>query len=151
MKFDDEVTFFGIYRENKEAIMPKKAERLSSGYDLFCPNDITLEPNSITLINLGFKMEIPDGFDVQIRSRSGMAKKGLTVANSPGTVDSSYEGFICVLLENKNNVQVEIKTGDRIAQMVILKLPEVELKEKNYYTPRENNQRKDGGFGSTGR
>jgi dUTP pyrophosphatase len=122
----------------------------SAGADLRANLDdsIVLQPLERRLIPTGLKMEIPLGYEVQIRPRSGLAyKHGITVLNSPGTIDSDYRGDIGVILVNLSNEIFEIKHGDRIAQMILAK------HEVPFFTEKEelsNSQRGDGGFGSTG-
>ena len=94
-------------------------------------------------------MEIPYGYEVQIRPRSGLAfKHGITVLNSPGTIDSDYRGDVGVLLVNLSNSDFEINNGERVAQMVLAKHEIPEFIENNSLT---QSQRGEGGFGSTGK
>jgi len=92
-------------------------------------------------------MAIPVGYGGQIRSRSGMAKKGMIVANQPGTVDAGYRGEICILLHNLNQTMCHIKHGDRIAQMVIAPVVRADILVTDEL---DSTERGDGGFGSTG-
>lgn len=102
-----------------------------------------------TLVEVGFAMALPNGYEAQIRPRSGLAcKQGVTVANSPGTIDASYRGKIMVGLVNLTNYPVEIQHGDRIAQMVISK---VEMPEYEEVQELDETERGEGGFGSSGR
>ena len=111
-------------------------------------NSITLQPLERTLIKTGLFIELPSGFEAQIRPRSGMAlKKGLTVLNTPGTIDADYRGEIGVILINLSNEVTEIKNGDRIAQMVIAKVEQAILREVSVLN---ESDRGSGGFGSTG-
>ena len=109
---------------------------------------ISIEPLARVLIKTGLYIELPNGYEAQIRTRSGMAlKKGLSVLNSPGTIDADYRGEIGVILVNVSNETQKINNGDRVAQMVISRIeqPElVEVKELN------ETKRGAGGFGSTG-
>lgn len=107
-----------------------------------------IPPGATYKIPTGIYMEIPGGYECQVRTRSGMASKGVCVANSPGTIDSDYRGEICVLLKNDSNQCYPINHGDRIAQLVFNKIeqPELELVEELSSTDRG-----DGGFGSTGK
>lgn len=109
---------------------------------------VVIEPLGRVLIKTGLFLELPNGFEAQIRTRSGMAlKKGLSVLNSPGTIDADYRGEIGVILVNISNEEKKIKNGDRIAQMVIAKIEQpklIEVKELN------ETKRGAGGFGSTG-
>jgi dUTP pyrophosphatase len=107
-----------------------------------------IRPLERALVSTGIAIELPEGYEAQIRPRSGLAlKKGVTVLNSPGTIDHDYRGEIKVILINLSDKEVVIEKGERIAQMVIapvLKVEVVEVKELS------NTQRQDGGFGSTG-
>jgi dUTP pyrophosphatase len=119
----------------------------SAGYDLKSADDVTIYPGEFKLVGTGLYFELPLGTEIQIRSRSGMAKKGVLVANSPGTIDSDYRGEVCVILYNAMEDVYVVKKGDRIAQAVFNVLPIVEL---NYSEELNSSTRGDGGFGSTG-
>ena len=109
---------------------------------------VVIEPLGRVLIKTGLFLELPNGFEAQIRTRSGMAlKKGLSVLNSPGTIDADYRGEIGVILVNISNEEKEIKNGDRIAQMIIAKIEQPKLIE---VTELNETKRGAGGFGSTG-
>ena len=109
---------------------PKKTHIDDAGYDLCSRIDAVLEPMSGMAIPVGFALELPSGYEAQIRPRSGLAAKHhITVTNSPGTVDANYRGEVKAILYNLGKEPFTIKRGDRIAQMVIAKLPEVELVE----------------------
>ena len=131
-----------------EAKIPERATEGSSGFDLVSVENKRIEPRQVVMVKTGLSMELPEGFEAQIRPRSGLAKnKGLTVANSPGTIDNDYRGEICVLLVNLTDTPQNIGFGDRIAQIVFQKLPEVYLQ---VVSDLEKTERNDGGFGSTG-
>jgi len=122
----------------------------SAGMDLraFIENPIVLKPLERVLVPTGLYIEIPVGYEAQIRPRSGLAlKKGITVLNTPGTIDADYRGEIGVILINLSNQEVIIETGERICQMIISKHEHVELTGVNELS--ETN-RGAGGFGSTG-
>lgn len=130
--------------------MPAYATEGSAGFDLRAnlDNPITLGPGEIKLIPTGLFMQIPFGYEGQVRTRSGLAlKRGLVVLNSPGTVDSDYRGEVGVILKNATVVMQKIEHGERIAQMVIAKheIAEIESVEEL-----ESTDRGQGGFGSTG-
>ena len=132
-----------------EAFLPKKAHPDDAGYDLYSRIDITLVPMSDMAVPVGFALELPSDYEAQIRPRSGLAAKHhITVTNSPGTVDANYRGEIKAILYNLGKEPFIIKRGDRIAQMVICKLPEIELKE---VTELSDSDRGTSGFGSTGK
>lgn len=123
----------------------------SAGMDLraFTDADIVLKPFERKLIPTGLYIELPDGFEAQIRPRSGLAiKSGITVLNSPGTIDADYRGEIKVILINLSNDDFTIKSGDRICQMVIAKHEKVDFVEVEEINETE---RGAGGFGHTGK
>jgi dUTP pyrophosphatase len=137
-----------IKKLNQKAVIPQYQTTHSAGFDLISIQDLTIKPNQRVLIDTGLAMAIEDGFELQIRPRSGLAyKNGITVLNSPGTIDSDYRGEIKVLLINHSNEEFEIKCGDRIAQAVVQK-----VYQANFETVEELDQtvRGTGGFGSTG-
>jgi len=122
----------------------------SAGMDLVANLNrrVTLGPMERALIPTGLYIELPSGYEAQVRPRSGLAmKKGVTVINSPGTIDSDYRGEIGVLLVNLSNNDVEIKDGERIAQLVVASHVKVDWIERDSLAESE---RGDGGYGSTG-
>ena len=129
----------------------KQATPGSVGIDLYAANDGELLLNSIgatVVVPTGIKIQLPQGLEAQIRPRSGLAaKEGITVLNSPGTVDSDYRGEIKVLLVNLGEDTFEVQRGTRIAQLVILPVVRAELVEVDAL---EGSSRGSGGFGSTG-
>jgi len=144
-----------IYKKsNRETIkLPQYQTTGSSGLDLVANLDqdtkqITIKPNKWEIIPTGITIELPDGCEAQIRPRSGLAYKyGVTVLNSPGTIDNDYRGEIKIILINHGHEDFIVKNGDRIAQMIISKYEQVELEEIEFLT---GTTRNDGGFGSTG-
>ena len=130
--------------------VPTYATPLSAGVDLHANIDenITLRPLERTLVPTGLFMAIPAGYEGQVRPRSGMAAKhGITVLNTPGTIDADYRGEIKVILVNLSNEAFEIVPGERIAQMVFAKHETAEFEEVETL---DETQRGQGGFGSTG-
>lgn len=131
--------------------LPNYGTALSAGMDLraFLPDgSIVIRPMERRLVKTGLFMELPAGYEAQIRPRSGLAlKKGITVLNSPGTIDADYRGEICVLLINLSNEDFEVTDGERIAQMVIAKHETVQWQQCDSLTYTE---RGTGGFGHTG-
>jgi dUTP pyrophosphatase len=130
--------------------LPSYSTANSAGMDLraFLKSEILIKPLERALIPTGLYIELPHGFEAQIRPRSGMAlKKGITVLNSPGTIDSDYRGEIGVILINLSNKDVLIEDGERICQLVIAKHEIAELKEVISLT---STDRGEGGFGHTG-
>lgn len=130
--------------------LPQYMTEGSSGMDLFASleKEVTLEPGERRLISTGISVAIPDGFEGQIRPRSGLAiQKGIGIVNAPGTIDADYRGEIGVLLINLGREPFTIRDGDRIAQMVISQVLRVTLEEVNDLPP---TRRQGGGFGHTG-
>lgn len=131
--------------------LPSYATELSAGMDLyaFIENDIVLKPLERALVKTGIFIELPQGFEAQIRPRSGWAlKHGISVLNSPGTIDADYRGEIGVILVNLSSEPFTIRSGERIAQMVIAKHETISWQPVLSLT---NTQRGAGGFGSTGK
>jgi dUTP pyrophosphatase len=138
-----------INQSNNE--LPHYATADSAGLDIraFLSESVVLKPLERRLIPTGLYLEIPSGFEVQIRPRSGFAfKQGVTVLNSPGTIDADYRGEIGVLLINLSQDEVIIETGDRVAQMVVAPFVQATL---NQTTELSETSRGEGGFGSTGK
>jgi dUTP pyrophosphatase len=130
--------------------LPERATAQAAGYDLRADlsEDLVLPPGGRAAVPTGLALEIPEGYEGQVRPRSGLAiRHGLTVANAPGTIDADYRGEVKVLLVNLGSEPVTIRPGDRIAQLVVHRLPAVELAEAD--TLRET-RRGSGGFGHTG-
>lgn len=130
--------------------IPKYATEHSAGLDLRAAIDdqLILEPGEFKLIPTGIAIELPERYEAQIRPRSGLAAKfGITVLNSPGTIDSDYRGEIKVCLINYSKSAFVIKRGDRIAQMVMAQFIRCDLNQVSKLT---ETIRSDGGFGSTG-
>jgi len=136
-----------VHLISERAEVPKKATHGAAGYDLVAIQDATLIPMTPTLISTGIVLEMPDNYEAQIRSRSGLSLKGVVVANGIGTIDADYRGHVKVMLINFNNEPYEIRSGDRIAQMVFNQLPDASLVEVEEVT---TTHRGIGGFGSTG-
>ena len=129
---------------------PIYATQLSSGADLLAAVDAEIKLQSLerTIIPTGLYVQIPHGFEAQVRPRSGLAlRKGLTVLNSPGTIDADYRGEIRVILVNLSSEEVIIQPGERIAQIVFAPVIQAEFAKQEELT---NTRRGAGGFGSTG-
>jgi deoxyuridine 5''-triphosphate nucleotidohydrolase (dut) len=137
---------------NKSAFpSPAYATPYSAGMDLKANIQEPVKLGSLerTMIPTGLFIELPEGYEAQVRPRSGLAAKhGVTVTNSPGTIDADYRGEVCVLLVNLSKDEFVINPGERIAQMVIAKHEKVEWEEVDELSASE---RGAGGFGSTGR
>ena len=131
--------------------IPEYATEQSAGVDLRAniEDGILLEPLSRALVGTGLYIQLPKGFEAQIRPRSGLAAKhGITVLNAPGTIDADYRGEIKVILVNLSHQSFVINPGERIAQMVIAKHEKAEF---NVVDKLEETARGEGGFGSTGK
>ncbi len=138
-----------IKKLNKNALIPAYQTKEAAGFDLHSIEDVIINPGERKLISTGLAFEIEKGYEVQIRPRSGLAyKHGITVLNSPGTIDSDYRGEIKVLLVNFGNEEFEIKVGERIAQAVVAPVIQAEIIEVEELSDTE---RGSGGFGSTGK
>ena len=139
-----------VVNASKEAL-PAYQTPLSAGMDLRAnvTEPVVLQPGQRTLVPTGLRIELPAGYEAQIRPRSGLAlKHGITVLNSPGTIDADYRGEIQVLLVNLSEQAFEIKQGERIAQMVVARHERVQWRETAELSDTE---RGAGGFGHTGR
>ena len=139
-----------VKKLSSKAKIPRKATQESAGFDLFAnnPKDIIIKPLERALIPTGIVLEIPPGYEAQIRPRSGLAWKfGITVLNTPGTIDPDYRGEVKVIVINLGEKPFRIKKYDRIAQMIITKYANCELKESKKLS-RTKRQKK--GFGHTG-
>jgi len=137
-----------IKKINEEVQTPIYQTNGSAAFDLHSIEEKIIPPNNRTLVRTGLKIELPQGYELQIRPRSGLAlKHGITVLNSPGTVDSDYRGEIGIILFNTTNNEFIVKKGDRIAQAVVNKveIPKIIVVEKLNST-----ERGEKGFGSTG-
>ena len=122
-----------------------------SGFDLFSTEQITLEPFGRALVPTGISFNIPEGFEIQIRSKSGLAiNQGLMVLNSPGTVDQGYTGEILVIVFNTNNHSVIIEKGMKVAQAVLSSVVSGKFVDLKKVDSLENKERGSNGFGSTG-
>ena len=130
--------------------LPAYQSDLAAGLDLLAAveNTLWLEPGSRALVPTGLAMALPAGFEAQVRPRSGLAAKhGVTVLNTPGTIDADYRGEVKVILINLGDTAFEIARGDRIAQMVIAPVLQAEIEEVDILS---ETSRGAGGFGSTG-
>ena len=138
-----------INRSSNE--LPQYATKGASGLDIKAnlEQPVSLQPLERTLIPTGLFMEIPQGYEIQVRPRSGLAiKQGLTCLNTPGTIDADYRGEVKVILINLSNEEQTIQHGDRVAQIVLQK---VEKLQWQLTEELEETQRNDGGFGHTGK
>lgn len=138
-----------IKKIHPDAVIPKYANYGDAGLDLFSIEDHVINPGDHLLVKTGLQMELPMGFEAQIRPKSGLALKNrITVLNSPATIDSGYRGELGIIIINHGDEDFEIKKGEKIAQMVIAKHEIAEIMEVEELFP---SQRGTGGFGSTGK
>ena len=130
--------------------LPEYATEFSAGLDVRAANDepIVLAPLARAIVPTGLYLEIPRGYEVQVRPRSGLAaKKGVTVLNSPGTIDSDYRGEVCVILVNLSSEPFTVERGERIAQLILARYEQIQWEEVGGLS---SSDRGEGGFGSTG-
>ena len=140
----------GYTKSNENAVDPKYAYYTDSGFDLYSTEDKWIHPFDRALIPTGLHFDIPSGYEIQVRSKSGLAlNQGLMVLNSPGTVDQGYTGEIKIILFNTTNQKVKIEKGQKIAQAVLCPVVSgkwIKMVEKYKL---ENKDRNQNGFGST--
>jgi dUTP pyrophosphatase len=137
-------------RSNRDLELPRYQSELAAGMDLRADLevDLTLKPLERALVATGLSLEIPPGFEGQVRPRSGLAaKQGLTVLNAPGTIDADYRGEVKVLLVNLSSETITVKRGDRVAQLVVAPVTRATLVEVGVLS---ETSRGSAGFGSTG-
>lgn len=136
-----------IKRINPDARIPSYQTKEASGLDLYAACDFNIESKDYCAIGTGICIEIPPGYEGQVRPRSGIALKyGLGILNSPGTIDADYRGEIKVILFNFAKNKVSLKKGTRIAQLIIAPVCKVEIQEGKL----SESERGEKGFGSTG-
>ena len=135
---------------NPDLPLPSRATPHSAGYDVRSAEaDLELRPGEIRAVSTGLVMELPLGVECQVRPRSGLAARyGITLPNSPGTIDPDYRGELKVLLQNGGSSSVAIRRGERIAQLVFARFEAPEVTEVDSIS---ETSRGEGGFGSTGR
>lgn len=128
--------------------LPRYATAGAAGMDVLSAEDVTLEPGARHAVATGLALAIPHGYEIQVRPRSGLAlKHGISVPNTPGTIDSDYRGELKVILINHGGAPFEIRRGDRVAQIV---LAPVTLAAWDEVAQLDETERGAGGFGSTG-
>jgi len=137
-----------IQKINEDAIIPEYAHDDDAGMDVYSTKNYLLLPNHRILVGTGLKVEIPKGYEMQIRPKSGLAlREGITVLNTPGTVDSSYRGEVGVVLINHSSKPYKIEKNQKVAQIVFNKIERAKLLLKEALS---ETKRGEGGFGSTG-
>jgi dUTP pyrophosphatase len=135
----------------EDAVFPEYAYPTDSGFDLYSTKEITLEPFGRALIPTGLKLSFDIGYEIQVRPKSGLAlKQGLTVLNTPGTVDSGYDGEIMVIVFNTNPKSFTVEKGMKIAQAVLCPVINGKYVNLQLVDKIENKDRGANGFGSTG-
>jgi len=133
----------------KDAKLPQYAHENDAGMDLFSTEDKVINPGERSLISTGISIELPKNTEAQIRPRSGLAlRNGITVLNTPGTIDEGYRGEIGIILINHGEKSFKVEKGMKIAQMVIKPIIKVSIEEVDTLS---ESQRGEGGFGSTGK
>lgn len=138
----------GFKKLRNDVNLPKYARQGDAGFDFEAAETITIPPHKTIIVNTGLAVQLPNGYELQVRCRSGIAAKTpLIVKNAPGTVDSGYRGEIGIILHNLSDEEYLVNKGDRIAQGVICELPTINIIEINNLSESE---RGVGGFGSTG-
>jgi dUTP pyrophosphatase len=142
-----------VQRVRAGALLPRRMTERAAGLDLFAwvedGGSLRIEPLARCAVPTGVRVAIGEGFEGQVRPRSGLAlRNGITLANSPGTIDADYRGELLVLLVNLGNEAYDVQHGDRIAQLVIAPVVAAEIVEVEGV---EDSERGEGGFGSTGR
>lgn len=138
-----------VLRENEEISLPEYGTPFSAGADLRASEAAVLLPGERASIPTGLRIELPEGYEAQVRPRSGLAiRHGVTILNAPGTIDSDYRGEIRVLLINHGREAFTIEPGDRIAQIVVAPVSRIFWQQAGSL---EESARGEGGFGSTGR
>ncbi|MDO5044510.1 MAG: dUTP diphosphatase [Coriobacteriia bacterium] len=144
-----EILRIKVKRLNDKAIIPRYSYTADAGLDLYSCEDLVLQPFERALIPIGFAIEIPEGYAGFVQPRSGLAiKKGLSLVNTPGLIDSHYRGELKVIAINLDaHTPIQLHAGDRIAQLVIQRVAAVELIETEELSQTDRNQ---GGFGSSG-
>ena len=137
-----------VKKKKKNAILPKYQSSGASGFDLHSVEEVSIDSGCFGVVKTGLAFEIPSGYEIQVRARSGLAyKNGIGVLNAPGTIDSDYRGEVMVILFNFSKEKFCIKSGDRIAQAVLAQVYIANLIISDHLN---NTERGIGGFGSTG-
>jgi dUTP pyrophosphatase len=142
-------TLVKFRKVHPDAKVPTYATKGSAGFDFYACEDKFILPGNVEAVSTGLSVEIPEGFEIQVRPRSGLAlKHSIGVKNSPGTVDMDFRGTICVIISNGGKSSFTVNKGDRIAQGVLAKVERAEFFEVEELS---NTERGTGGFGSTGK
>jgi dUTP pyrophosphatase len=143
--------FIDVELVHNDAVFPKYAYGTDSGFDLHSTEDLSIGPFGRILVPTGLKVSFPEGYEIQVRPKSGLAiKQGLTVLNTPGTVDQGYTGEIQVIVFNTNNYTVMIPKGMKVAQAVLCPVINGKYVKFEQVDTLDEKDRGDNGFGSTG-
>jgi dUTP pyrophosphatase len=149
MHNEDEITVKFTMTPGCGDLEPRRAHHDDAAFDLRSREDIVLTPGRSRLVPTGLFIELPPGYEAQVRPRSGLAlKHDIMLTNSPGTIDAGYRGEVGIIMYNAGREPFHIKRGERIAQMVIAELPAVRLVQVESLS---DSTRGSGGFGSTGK
>lgn len=140
---DDEVIFEKI---DEDARLPERQHENDVGYDLFSNEEVRIEVGQVKPLGTGLKVKLPSNLEAQIRPRSGLSLSGISVMNSPGTIDPGYRGEMRVILANLLGDAMVVEKGDRIAQLVFSSIKHPKIREGSL----DETERGEGGFGSTG-
>jgi dUTP pyrophosphatase len=144
----EQIPIIKIEKIREDAFIPERAHETDSGYDCRIPENIILRAGQLIVVSLGFRIQLPRGWECQMRSRSGIASKySVLFALGIGTIDNEYRGEIKIPLINASNTMVRFDRGTKISQMVFKKIDRVRIMEDKIDT---NTDRGEGGFGSTG-
>lgn len=140
-----------VERCRDDVILPTYANKYDAGMDIRSCVDITIKPNETVIVPTGLKFAIPEGYEIQVRPRSGLSyKTPLRISNAPGTIDAGYRDEVGIIVTNISQTEtIEIKKNDRIAQIVLQRVPEIVFREVDDVSKIGFNR--GGGFGSTGR
>lgn len=142
------MNIISFIKESENAKLPYKATEQAACSDIYSCECVNVEPGKVALVNTGLKVaHVPVGYKLEVYCRSGMAAKGYMVANGVGQIDSDYRGLLKVIVYNSTDKVLEITPGDRIAQLAIVKVEEVQY---DWALTSEATGRGEGGFGSTG-
>ena len=142
------VVRFTRLASNPDLPLPARATDHAAGYDVRSSEAVTIKPGEICLVATGLAMELPEGLECQVRPRSGLAlKHGITLPNSPGTIDPDYRGELRIIMQNLGSETVTLSRGERVAQLVFARFEEPRVMEHHQLSETE---RGEGGFGSTG-
>lgn len=137
-----------LIRIHERALLPARQTDMAAGYDLSSVEDLEIPPHGRALVHTGWRVSIPPDLHIEIRPRSGLAlKHGITVLNTPGTIDPDYRGEMMILLFNTSDTPYTVHSGDRIAQAVLMRHCDVTWKTVSHF---DTTRRDTHGFGSTG-